>query len=247
MYGERLERWNRIADWPLIGAAIVFLIAYAVEILGPQTDPLQSIIGIVLWIVWAFFAVDYIVSLVLAEHRGRWFVRHLLDLLIAVLPMLRPLRLMRFLTILAMVQKGAGSALRGRVAIYAVGATALTIFVAALAVLDAEQGAPGANISDFGEAIWWAFTTITTVGYGDYYPVTVVGRIVAVALMVGGIALIGVVTATLASWLVERVAADADRRKAASARQVAELGAEISALRAELAERGGATRAGSAS
>jgi voltage-gated potassium channel len=72
-------------------------------------------------------------------------------------------------------------------------------------VLDAERGRPGANITDFGDAIWWAITAMTTVGYGDRFPVTGTGRFVTAGLMVGGIALVGVVTATLASWLVERV------------------------------------------
>jgi voltage-gated potassium channel len=58
---------------------------------------------------------------------------------------------------------------------------------------------PDANITDFGDAIWWAVTTMTTVGYGDRYPVTSAGRMVAFALMIGGIALLGTATATLAS------------------------------------------------
>jgi hypothetical protein len=80
----------------------------------------------------------------------------------------------------------------------------------ALAVLDAERGKPGANITTFGDAIWWAMTTITTVGYGDRYRTTAIGRLAAAGLMIGGIALLGVVTATLASWLIEQVAETED-------------------------------------
>lgn len=75
----------------------------------------------------------------------------------------------------------------------------------ALGVLDAEQNDPNANIKNFGDAIWWATTTITTVGYGDYYPVTLTGRLVAVGLMISGVAVVGVVTASLASWLVAQI------------------------------------------
>lgn len=80
------------------------------------------------------------------------------------------------------------------------------MFVAALAVLDAERSAPGSTITTFGTALWWAFETITTVGYRDFTPLTVTGRLIAGTLMLGGIALLGVVTATIAPWIVERVA-----------------------------------------
>jgi len=228
MYGERLARWEKAVDWPLMVAAVLFLIAYATQILISGTGALSAVAEVVLWVTWVLFAVDYVVRLILAKPRGRWFVRHLLDLAIVVLPMLRPLRLMRFLTILAIIQRGSGSVLRGKVVVYTVGATALTIFVAALAVLDAERG-QGGTIQSFGDAIWWAFVTITTVGYGDFVPVTVTGRIVAVGLMVGGLALLGVVTATLAPWLVEKVSTEA--HSAATAAQVDQLRAEIAELK----------------
>ena len=72
-------------------------------------------------------------------------------------------------------------------------------------MLDAERGAPDANIAGFDDALWWGVTTITTVGYGDQFPVTDQGRLIAVALMLTGIALLGIVTATIASWFIERL------------------------------------------
>jgi voltage-gated potassium channel len=81
----------------------------------------------------------------------------------------------------------------------------LIAFIAALAALEAERDADGALITSFGDAMWWACTTMTTVGYGDTYPVTTTGRFIGVGLMIGGIALLGTVTATFASWLVNAV------------------------------------------
>jgi voltage-gated potassium channel len=234
MYGARLARWDHAAEWPLTVAAVLFLIAYATQILARDAGVWSAAAEVVLWVTWALFAIDYVVRLTITENRRSWFFRHLLDLAIVVLPMLRPLRLMRFLTILAIIQRGAGSMLRGRVVVYTVGATALVILIAGLAVLDAEQG-QGGSIQNLGDAIWWAFVTITTVGYGDYFPVTVTGRIVAVGLMVGGIALIGVVTATLASWIVERVSNETTD-KAATTSQVEQLRAEVAELKQMISE-----------
>jgi len=74
----------------------------------------------------------------------------------------------------------------------------------AIAVLDAEQDAADSNITTFGDALWWACTTVTTVGYGDRYPVTLEGRAVAVVLMIVGIGVVGAVTASVATWLMNR-------------------------------------------
>ncbi|WP_223622122.1 potassium channel family protein [Microbacterium sp. EST19A] len=232
MYGERLERWSKAVEWPLTISALVFFVAYASQIITSPEGAWGAVAEATIWITWGMFLVDYLVRLTITEHRWRWFYRHLLDLAIVALPMLRPLRLMRFLTVVALVQRSAGNVLRGRVAIYTIGAALLIIVIAALAVLDAEQGA--GNIDTFGEALWWAFVTMTTVGYGDYFPVTFTGRVVAAGLMVGGIALIGVVTATLASWIVERVSLDSSTAATATADQVEALRRELGEVRAML-------------
>ena len=78
--------------------------------------------------------------------------------------------------------------------------------------------------------MWWAITTVTTVGYGDLSPVTTMGRVVAVALMIGGITLVGVVTASLASWIVQRVGEEDTANEAATRAQIEELATEIRRL-----------------
>lgn len=101
---------------------------------------------------------------------------------VIALPLLRPLRLLRLITILNVLNRGVSAGLRGRVAVYVGGATLLVVFVGGLAMLDTERGQSGANIQSPGDAWWWAISTVTTVGYGDRYPVTTSGRVVAVAL-----------------------------------------------------------------
>jgi voltage-gated potassium channel len=229
MYGPRIAKWDKAAEWPLTIAAILFLIAYATQIIARPDGFLSIACELILYATWTVFVIDYLTRLIITENRWRWFYRHLLDLAIVVLPMLRPLRLMRFLTVLALIGRNTGNMLRGRVVIYTVGATVLTVFIASLAVFDAENGI--GDIATFPDAVWWAFVTITTVGYGDFYPVTLTGRITAVGLMVGGLALIGVVTATLASWIVERVADQNTKTVNATEAQVEQLRVEIAELK----------------
>jgi voltage-gated potassium channel len=86
----------------------------------------------------------------------------------------------------------------------------LVLVSASIVVLEAESRAPGANITTGGDALWWAIVTITTVGYGDKYPVTPVGRTAGVFVMVTGIGIIGSLASIMASFLVAPAAADDD-------------------------------------
>jgi len=233
------QRYRDLADWPLTLTALVFLAAYASQVIGRIEGGAAFWLEAVMWATWGIFAVDYLANLWLAPDRGSWFVRNLHELLIVALPFFRPLRLLRLVTLLSVLHRTLGDTLRGRVVTYVVGSATMLVFVGALAVLDVEQSAPEAKILTFGDALWWAITTITTVGYGDMYPVTPLGRMVAAALMMSGIAVLGVVTASIASWLVQRVedtaeaAAEAEEPVRA---EVAELVAEIALLRRDIAE-----------
>ena len=107
---------------------------------------------------------------------------------------------------LPLLKKHTPSAVRAQFIILALAYACAWVFFLALATLQAERNAPGANIETFGDAIWWAIVTIATVGYGDLYPVTPAGRFYAVLLMAGGIAIVGTASATIISYLNERVA-----------------------------------------
>jgi voltage-gated potassium channel len=227
------KRWHDISFWPLTVASFVFIVVYSWQVIADLQGVPYWIARVITAVTWVMFVVDYIVRLVLANPRGKWFRRHLFDLAVVALPALRPLRLLRALTLVSVLQRTVGTALRSRIVIYGAGAAAVLIWISALAVLDAERHAPHANIVNFGDSVWWAFVTLTTVGYGDFYPVTLGGRTVAVLLMCGGVAVVGVVTATLASWILERVAAGHDDDEAATRGQMRELTQQV----AELARR----------
>lgn len=187
-------------------ASFAFLAAYAIPIIWPGIPASAHLTcEIITWAVWGAFVADYMVRFVLAERRVLYVRSHLLDLAVIALPLLRPLRLLRLVTMLRFLDNRATMRLRGRMMSYVIGGSTLLGFIGALAVLDAERHTQGANITTFSDAIWWAVTTMTTVGYGDHFPVTGMGRLAAVGLMLGGIAILGTVTASLASWMVERI------------------------------------------
>lgn len=87
----------------------------------------------------------------------------------------------------------------------ATGATAVIVGLASVAIWQIEKDAPRSNLRNFPDSLWWAMETITTVGYGDHHPVTTGGRFVASLLMVTGLALVGVITATVVAWFFQEV------------------------------------------
>lgn len=234
---SRVATWERRTEWPLTGVAAVFLAAYAWPILQPTVPQrLHLLCHVIDYATWAVFAADYVIRVAVARRRGQYVLRHLFDLIVVALPVFRPLRLLRLVLLLRVLNRRATESFRGRVVVYVCGSALILIFCAVLAVLDAERGRPGANIESFGDAVWWAVATVTTVGYGDRFPVTFEGRSVAVALMIGGIALLGVVTATVATWLIDRVRDVEGDAQYATRADLAQLTATIEALRAELTQ-----------
>lgn len=240
-----LARWQRSTDLPLIVLAVVFLVVFLLPLYRPDLPSgVRTTLRVVNVLVWGAFAVDYVVRLRLSPDR-RAFVRgHVPDLLVLAVPVLRPLRLLRVIGVLGATGRRAGQTRLVGTTAYVVGAVLLLVVVSAGMVLDAERDAEGANLTSAGDALWWASTTVTTVGYGDRFPVTPEGRLVAVALMLGGIALLGVVTATIAAWFVDRLQDVEDATEASEVTLDAVL-SELVAVRARLdalqAPVGGAT------
>jgi hypothetical protein len=97
--------------------------------------------------------------------------------------------------------------------------------------LDAERGAPRANITTFGDAVWWSVSTMATVGYGDRCPVTVAGRAIGIVLMIAGVGLFGIVAAVAAAWFI---ADGTEQQERQQAKAVSSLTSEVTSLRHEI-------------
>jgi voltage-gated potassium channel len=191
----------------MILLSFLFLLAYVVIILDDLkfSSPVSVVLAYALVIIWILFILDYFVRLGLSSNRRMFVRQNILDMSSMVIPFMRPFLLLVYLSRLRGFRGGAGSSLRARLVAYAGSAVIMFIFVISLAVYAAERHAPGASITNYGDALWWAMETISTVGYGDMVPVTVPGRIYAVFLMLGGMVIVGVTTATVISYLNEKV------------------------------------------
>jgi voltage-gated potassium channel len=228
-------RWERRAQGPLLALAVLFAVAYAFPIVDPDApEAVLTACHIVNWGVWGAFAIDYLVRLGLSEDRLRFVRGNPLALLAVLLPLLQPLRLLKLVSLLLLAGQRARLASQVKVTTYVAGSCLGLLIFGALAVLEVERGQPDASIKTLGDAVWWAFTTMTTVGYGDMAPTTGLGRVLAVGLMLSGIALLGVVTANIAAWFIARFDKDdvEERRQTEAIRELTE---EVRALRGEVA------------
>ncbi|MFB4425823.1 potassium channel family protein [Streptomyces sp. QL37] len=215
---DRLKEWEQRTEVPLFAAALVFLTGYAVRVLAPVgAQPWRDIALAFVAATWLLFVVDYCVRLRLSGLGIRFVHRHWLDTAVLLLPLLRPLRMVKVYTAVQQRRNGPRMSLYARVMTYASLTAALLGFSAALAVYHQEQGAPGSTIRTFGDAMWWACATLTTVGYGDAVPVTPAGRVIAAFLMACGLALLGAVTGSFSSWLVEVFQREDEKRPPGSA------------------------------
>ncbi|MER7952859.1 ion channel [Streptomyces sp. NPDC096079] len=199
------ERWDDRMETPLTVMALVYLAAYAVRILGHDlAGPLRDLCLALTYAAWAVFIADYVVRVRLSGLGLFRFMRHhLLDTVVVVLPLLRPLRVVSVYDRVQRRRDKPRLTLYARVMAYAGMTAGLLGFAGALTVYHYEYAAPGATIRTFGDSVWWACATLATVGYGDVTPVTPMGRLTAVGMMGVGLALLGAVTGSFSSWLIQ--------------------------------------------
>jgi voltage-gated potassium channel len=236
---EAYDAWVRATDWLLMILSLVFVFVLVAPLAFPHLtqDQLDAIntANIAIWVV---FLVDYLVRLYLSPERWRFVRTHVVDLLVVAVPFLRPLRLLRLFAILAEFTRRTQRSLAGRATVMVFTVAGVIMTVCAVVVFNVERSDPSSNIKTFPDALWWAVSTVTTVGYGDKYPSTEGGRAVAVILMLTGIALVGTMTAAIAAWFVgstqkaNRKAAEDDQDQAQAERSI--LLAELAAVRAAL-------------
>ena len=224
-----LRRIERLTEAPLLilaFAMIPLLVGPLIWNLSPEEE--TTFIALDTFI-WALFAVDLGVKLIIAPRRGAYLKRHWLEVLVVVVPFFRPLRLLRIFIFGSRAWVGVRRLVNvDFLLVYGVG-----LVIIAATVVATVEGGEGSSIHSFSDALWWAVVTITTVGYGDMVPVTAVGRAVAFVVMLGGIAFFSGVTANLASFLV--------RGRETDKKALSQLLKELEGLKREVARLHGDT------
>ena len=200
--------WNEF----LTVLALAFLFAFSYPAFTDSiSESTENILGVIQWVCWVAFAIDLLFGLVTSENKVLYLKRHPLEIASVLLPFLRPLRLMRVISFgglaLQKIAVGRQFAITVKVAI----TTVFVAYIAAVQITITERAVEGSNIKNFADGLWWAITTVTTVGYGDRYPTTTEGRLLAVMLMFMGISLVGVITASVAAWFV-KMSQDAEKQ-----------------------------------
>jgi voltage-gated potassium channel len=217
----------------MLGLSVCVLAALAAETLLPLTPATRSVLEYADFAICIVFLADFFVRLARAEDRRAFLKWGWIDLASSI-PTLgvaragRVARIIRIVRLLRAVRsiKHLGAFLLRRRAEAALSAAALiavlAITSAAITILELEAGRQGANIRTPADALWWALATITTVGYGDRFPVTAEGKMIAAILMIVGISLFSILTGAVASWFVEPARAKQD--------ELARLRAQIEGL-----------------
>lgn len=201
------DRWldryeHRTSPW-LSFLALVFLVTYSMQMIWPDNKEPWFVAAT--WFgnfLWLLFAVDLAFRFAVTDDKRHFFQRNWLDTVTVVLPQFRALRALRAFSRNGVFSKRGGFS--GGAAITGGLGMAIVVWIGALMVLSAERGHPHAEIVNVPDAVWWTFETITTVGYGDFVPVTGTGRAMAVLVMFVGISIVGVVSASLAAVLIKQ-------------------------------------------
>lgn len=242
---EALDRFERAVELPLLVLALAMIPLLVLPLLVELPAEVETAFLALDWAIWAVFALEYVVRLTLTPEKLRFVRREWADLLIVVLPFLRPLRIVRSARALRLLRLARLGAFMGEIVVeakrllvrhslhYVVLIAFAVVVGAAALVYAAEEVAGSGSIDSFGDALWWAIATVTTVGYGDEFPVTPAGRGVAVFLMLVGIALLGVLTANIAAFFLERL----PEAKRAERDQLDEIAKRLAAIERHLAER----------
>ncbi|MFM6980494.1 MAG: potassium channel family protein [Micrococcales bacterium] len=225
------RKLSKPVDNAMIVLSVIFLVVYSVQVISRDlttgVGPNEAELDILQWVIYGLFALglawNLIVEIALPKSERNWknwWAENILGI-IALVPATAAARSLRLLR-LVMVFRGLTQIVQGaasRLGLLVFSALPIVAYITALAVLDVETAGGvllkadgsgdmfGGQIHNIGEALWWAIVTMSTVGYGDFFPHTFEGRIIGVFTLASGIVLIATITAMVATKILDQAAA----------------------------------------
>jgi len=200
-YGPFARKWEQKAVIPMAILALLYLAIYSTQVMYSGNLNLVKTLEYISNIIWIIFAADLAIRFIGAENFKYFLKSGWLEIIALTLPFLRVLRMLRVLVAI----RGLKLLMHNRsqaTGIYILILVPFVWFTGAIAVLDAESTAIESPLTTIGDSLWWSLATITTVGYGDIYPITFEGKFVAAILMITGIALFSAGAGIFASWIM---------------------------------------------
>jgi voltage-gated potassium channel len=233
---DLVDRVERVTRYPMALLGVAWLVIAIVVVTAGVNGSTSIVLVGTLFALWAILLAEYLVRLVITPDRRGYLKRRWVEPATVALPVLQHWHLIgieRMCLLLQEAELRVETVLRHHSLFRVLIAAAATLFLGAWLVLLFEEKAKSSNIHNYPDALWWAVVTVTTVGYGDRFPVTEGGRVVAVILMLLGIGLIGVLTATVASVFVKEHT-DANREEYRKGHD--DLGQQLSVISNRLAD-----------
>ena len=233
---DLVDHIERVTKYPMALLGMAWLVIGIVVVTADVNGSASIVLVGTLFALWAILLAEYLVRLVITPDRRGYLRRRWVEPATVAVPPLQGWRLVGIEKMTLLVREGelrVEAILRHHSLFRVLIAATATLFLGAWLVLLFEENAKGSNIHTYPDALWWAIVTVTTVGYGDRYPATEGGRAVAVILMLLGIGLIGVLTATVASLFVKE---HTDASKEEFKKGHADLGQQLSVISDRLAD-----------
>jgi voltage-gated potassium channel len=200
-----LNQWQKKMALPTLILSLIYTITFVYPIyFFPVANSVKNFCSVLNYLSWGAFALDYLIQMTLAPNKKKYFKTHLLELVLVVVPFFRPLRALRALVFTTQASVRSKLTLIKSIPLVMTAAALLMIIIMGAAILDIERSAPGSNIHTPMDALWWGLVTITTIGYGDRFPVTTEGRLIAGVLIIFGVAMISTITASFAAWILSQ-------------------------------------------
>lgn len=230
---QAVQIWvEDLTEVPMAVLSVLILVLIGMEFLLPLAPESRRIVILCEWIIWILFLLHFMVMFSLASSKSAYLRRNWLLMLSLLVPVLRlllifravnALRLFNTTRLLALTNRAIhflGQMLQARRIIFASVSTLIVVFASSVGMYFLERGAPGSKIQDWGTALWFAVRSVMNADI-PIAPITPEGRVLGVLITLYGLAVFGIIAASIASWFIQADRRVEERRASATSSETA--------------------------